>query len=85
MTRFDLLLGLALDPVDMLAARRELAELSSAGAIAELDDDEVLAQLRERDDAARTQARLDRAHEAIAQPSVDRLFERAVSLRALAA
>jgi len=85
MTRFDSLLGPAHDPVDMLAARRELAERVSASAIAELDDDEVLVQLCELDDAAQARARLDRADEVIARPSVDRLFERAISLRSLAA
>lgn len=73
----------ALDPIDMFAARRQLAELEPLLDLADLDDDAVLFQLRELDEHEEERERRERLRREVKPRNDDAAFEDATDLREL--
>ncbi|HWB73966.1 MAG TPA: hypothetical protein VG755_03400 [Nannocystaceae bacterium] len=73
----------ALDPIDMFAARRQLAEIEPLLDLADLDDDAVLFQLRELDEHEEERERRERLRREVKPRKDDAAFEDATDLHEL--
>lgn len=73
----------ALDPIDMFAARRQLAEIEPLLDLADLDDDAVLFQLRELDEHEEERERRERLRREVKPRNDDAAFEDATDLHEL--